>query len=124
MSQQQAQIPFWFKISNWWAFGFALVFIIYGGVKMVLGFLDRNYNDVPQLFLFLILGIVLMMIAYAYRERKLWGWYGQIVINGLIIILALIGFRHYENIVLLVLAAISLFALFSQDTRNFLIKRQ
>lgn len=116
--------PLKFRIAYWWGFGFAGVFLLYGAVSLVLGFLDRKYSELAQPFLFLMIGAVLMYLAWAYRELKTWGWYGQIAVNGLIILLALIGFRHTSNFVLLVLAAAALVLLFSSETRNYLYSRR
>ncbi len=116
--------PLKFRIAYWWGFGFSAVFLLYGAVSLVLGFLDRKYAELSQPFLFLMIGAVLMYLAYAYRELKIWGWYGQVAVNGLIVILAVVGFRHTANIVLLVLAAAALVLLLSSETRDYLYQRR
>jgi len=115
--------PLKFRIAYWWGFGFASVFLLYGAVSLVLGFLDRKYAELAQPFLFLMIGAILMYLAYAYRELKVWGWYSQIAVNGLIVVLSVVGFRHTSNLVLLAIAAIALFLLFSSETRNYLYQR-
>lgn len=124
MTEQKSDKPITYSLSFWWAFGFALVFILYGGVKMVLGFLDNNYGEIAQPIIFLLIGLILITLAYAYKERKLWSWYAQIGINGLIIILAIIGFQRMENIIILILAAIAMVSLFSSSTKRYLFGRQ
>ncbi len=125
MSEEQKQSgPLKFRLAYWWGFGFAAVFLLYGAVSMVLGFLDRKYADMAAPFLFLMIGAVLMYLAWAFRELRMWGWYGQVGVNGLIILLALIGFRHTANLVLLVLAAVALVLLLSTETRNYLYQRR
>jgi hypothetical protein len=116
--------PLKFRIAYWWGFGFSAVFLLYGAVSLVLGFLDRKYAELAQPFLFLMIGAILMYLAYAYRELKIWGWYGQVTVNGLIVILALVGFRHMGNLVLLVFAAAALVLLLSNETRNYLYQRR
>ncbi|RKX25972.1 MAG: hypothetical protein DRP47_08965 [Candidatus Zixiibacteriota bacterium] len=59
-------------------------------------------------------------MAYAYIGLKTWGWYGQIVINGLIILLAIFGYSHYENIILMLLAGGGMAMLFSSQTKAYL----
>jgi lysylphosphatidylglycerol synthetase-like protein (DUF2156 family) len=112
--------PVRFKLAYWWSFGFAAVFLLYGAVTLVLGFLDRQYGGLAEPFGFLLIGILLITVAYGLRSRKGWAWYGAIVINGLIIVLAAIGFRHYANLIILVLAAAALVLLLSSDTKRYL----
>ncbi len=124
MTEKQSDRPITYTLSFWWAFGFALIFILYGGVKMVLGFLDRNYTDIAQPVIFLLIGLTLITLAFAYRERKQWSWYAQIGVNGLIILLAIIGFQRIENIIILILAGIAMFSLFSSSTKRYLFNGQ
>ena len=122
MNPKTNDSPLVFKLSYWWAFGLATVFMLYGGVSIVLGFLDHNFKDISQPMIFLLLGIILLIIAYAYKGLKPWGWYAQIVINGLIILGAIIGYAQYENIILLILAAGVMVTLFSSDIKAQLEK--
>ena len=124
MDEMKDNRPLTFKISCWWGIGFSAVFLLYGAVTLVLGFLDRKYDDMATPLLFLVLGAVLLFVAYAYRSLKKWGWYGQIAVNGLIIVLALIGFNHYANLVLLVLAAAATGLMFSGPTKEYLFGRR
>ncbi len=122
MSSADNLKPIGFKVSYWFAFGFSLVFLLYGGVKIILGFLDHNYTDLPKAIIFLLIGIVLVTLADAYKGLKPWSWYGQVVINGLIMLLAIIGYSHYENLILLVLAGTAMFFLFSSETKEYVLK--
>lgn len=124
MTEKKSDKPITFNISFWWAFGFSFVFILYGGVKMVLSFLDRNYADIAQPIIFLLIGLILITLAFAYKERKQWSWYAQIGVNGLIILLAIIGFQRMENIIILILAGIAMFSLFSSSTKRYLFNGQ
>lgn len=120
MNAESKQCPLVFKLSYWWAFGLATVFLLYGGVNIVLSFLDHNFKNISQPIIFMLLGIILIVLAYGYKDLKQWGWYSQIVINGLIVLAAIIGYAHYENIILLVLGAGALGALFSSETKTYL----
>jgi hypothetical protein len=114
--------PLTFKLAYWWGFIFALVYLLYGAVNLVLGFLDRQYGDLSTPFFFLLIGIILIVVAYAFRGRKMWGWYGEIAVNGLIIVAALFGFRHYSNLVLLIVAAVALVLLFAGETKRYVLE--
>ncbi len=118
--EEREQRPLTFRLAFWWGAGFSAVFILYGAVTLVLGFLDRQYNNLAEPFVFLLIGIALISVAYAYVHRKRWGWYGEIAVNGLIILFALIGFKNYANIILLVLAAGALVLLLSNRTKVYL----
>jgi hypothetical protein len=113
-----------FKIANWYGVIFASMFLLYGGVKVILNILDRNYQNMGQPFAFALIGVVLFSFVIAYRELKVWGWYGLVGINGLVILLALLDFSHYENVVVMILSGIALYALLSPQTKNYLFKRQ
>jgi hypothetical protein len=116
--------PLTFKVAHWYGIILSVMFLLYGGVKVVLGILDHTYNDLAQPIIFALVGLVLISIVFAYRELKAWGWYGLVGINSLVILIALFGFSHYENIVLLILSGIALYALLSPQTKQYLFKRQ
>lgn len=112
--------PLTFRLAYWWAFGFAAVFLLYGAVTLVLGFLDRQYGNLAEPLGFLLIGVLLVTLAYGLRNRQGWGWYGEVGVNGLVIILALIGFRHYANLIILAFAAAALGLLLAGETKRYL----
>jgi len=120
MTDKDTKKPITFRIAAWYGFIFSGVFLLYGLVSIVLGILDRNYDSLAEPVLFTLLGLILVAFAFAYVEFKPWGWYGLIVINALIIVAALAGIRHVENVVLLVLSAVALFALLAGPTKQYL----
>jgi len=124
MTDKDIKKPVTFKIAAWYGFVISGVFLLYGLVSIVLGILDRNYDNLAEPILFTLLGLILIAFAFAYVELKSWGWYGLIVINGLIIIGAVVGIKHYENIVLLVLSAVALYALLAGSTKQHLSQRR
>ena len=123
MSENKDDSPLTYRIAGWYGFIISGIFILYGGVKIILNILDRNYDNLSQPILFLVLGLVLVFFAFAFNELKKWGWYGLIAINSLIIISAAVGFKQYENIVILVITAAALYALFSSSTKEYLFRR-
>ncbi len=118
--QRSDNRPIEFKFAAWWGFIFAGIFILYGGVQIILGVLDNQYQEFAQSMLFALIGIVLMVIVYAYRAQQTWGWYGLIAINALIVILALTDIKRYESVVLLVIAGGALYALLARNTKQYL----
>ncbi len=122
--KKQDDRPLTYRIAAWYAFAFSAVFILYGGVSIILDMLDRNTDSLGQQMLFVVLGLVLISFAFAYRELKAWGWYGLVVVNCLIIIGAVVGYRHYENLVLLILSIVALYSLFSSATKEYLFRRR
>ncbi len=119
-NEKTADEPLSFKIALWHGYLIAGIFLLYGGVQIVLSILDRNYVTMGQMILFAALGLVLLMAVLSYGEKKKIGWYGLIGMNVLIIILAIIGYDRYENIILLVLSIISLLMLYSDKTKKLL----
>ena len=124
MPEKKDDCPLTYRIAAWYGFIISGIFLLYGGVKIVLSILDRNYDDLSQPILFLVLGMILISFAFAYNELKKWGWYGLIVINSLIIISAAVGYDRYENIILLIFSAAALYALFSSSTKEYLFGRR
>ena len=124
MTEKKDDRPLTYKIAAWYGYIFSGIFLLYGGVKIILSILDRNYQEIMQPIMFVILGVILISFVFAYREMKTWGWYGLIIINGLVVIQAAIGYHHYENLVLLVLSAVALYALFAPETKAYLFKRR
>ena len=111
ISKAEEKPPILFSVVKWYGYVFALTFVLYGGVQLVLGFMDRDYEEFEQKFIFLILGVILLTVCYAFRDLKNWGWYGMVAINGLIVLLALIGLGSVYNIILMVLSLAAIGAL-------------
>ena len=109
--------PWTFLLAKWYGYVFSLMFILYGGVNVVLGVLDRNYDSIFQSFLFLLVGVLLINICFAYRDRKSWGWYGLVATNVLVVLLALFGLGQVLNIVLMLISLLTLAALFAPQTK-------
>ena len=120
MSEKRTNQPLTYKIGLWYGFILSGMFLLYGGVQIVLSFLDRNYSSIGQLIFYTIVGLILITFALAYKELKQWGWYGLIAINGLVVVLGLIGFQKYENIILLVISVGVIISLLAKSTKNYL----
>jgi len=124
MTKRKDNRPLTYKLASWYAFIFSAVFLIYGSVKVILGVLDRNYAELGEPIIFGLIGVVLISVAFAYKELKTWGWYGLVAINSLVILLAIFGFSRYENIILIILSGLALYALFSRRTKQYVFKKQ
>ena len=121
--------PLTYNIAVWYGYILSIIFLIYGGVKLILSFLDRSYSEVGELIIFTIIGVVLIAIVLAFKELKSWGWYGLIGVNGLVVLFTLRNliansrsesFLLYENIVLLLFSALALYTLLAPQTRRYL----
>ncbi len=124
MADKQDDRPLIMKLAGWYSFIFAVVYLIYGGVEIILSFLDRNYAALMAPIIFTIVGLVLVSFAYAFKELRMWGWYGLIAINALVVIYGVVGYHQYENIVLAVLSLATLAALFMQPTKEYLARHR
>jgi hypothetical protein len=123
MADENKMSPLSYRIAGWYGMLFSVCFLIYGGVKIVLSILDRNYADLGTPIIFTIIGLVLISVAIAYRDSRKWGWYGLIAVNGLVIITAVIAYSHYIDIILLALSALALAFLLVRPTREYLLNR-
>lgn len=122
--------PLTYKLALWYSFTLAIMFLVYGGIKIVLSFLDRNFTDMSQLIIFTIYGLIIIAFAFAYRELRSWGWYGLIAINVILVVNAIIkmfGLEFSLAIFNIILAAISIgiiYCLIAPPTKNYLLNRQ
>ena len=115
--------PLTFLLSKWYNFLFAAVFLIYGSVKIILSILDRNYDDITTSIFFLLLGVILISVWLGYREFKMWGWYGLLGVNGLVMLLALFNITQLGNIILLVLSGATIFLMMVPTTKSFVLSQ-
>lgn len=118
MTKSLSKYPLTFVLAKWYGIIFSAFFIIYGGVKMVLGFMDHNFTDFPQSFMALLIGLILAAIVYAYRELKTWGWYGMVAVHSLVVINMLFAITDPVNIILLILSAATVGLLSAPATRD------
>jgi len=123
MADKNQMSPLSYRLSGWYGMLFSVCFLIYGGVKIVLSILDRNYSDLGTPIVFTIVGLVLISISIAYRDSRKWGWYGLIAVNGLVIITTIVVYSHYIDIILLALSAAALVFLLVRPTREYLLNR-
>lgn len=112
------RLPVAFHLAKWWGFILAALYLIYGGVKIILSFLDRNYSDMWTLLLSVALGLILLVFAYGFRDRKEFGWYGQLVVNATVVLLSLFSLKQYGAVIILSLAGVALLLLCMPSTRS------
>ena len=112
--------PVTYAVSSVYGFIFALFFVLYGGVKVILSFLDHTYDAMTDPIIFTILGFLLMSFAIAYRDLKNWGWYGLIGVNSIVILLGLISISKAGNIAVVLFSAGALYGLLAPSTRECL----
>lgn len=118
MSKEDKKRALSFSISKWYGYIFSMMFVLYGAVKIILGVLDRDYSDIFQPFIFLLIGVILFNICFAFREAKSWGWYGLVGLNSLVILLALFGLSDSLNVIVGVLSVLALVALLAPQTKT------
>ena len=123
LSEEAPHGPWPFVAVKWYGYILAAIYLIYGGIKIVLAVLDRNYADMVTPVLFGGLGLILLVVVYAYRDRKLFGWYGLVAINGLVIILSIFSIKQY-GLILLILSAAALAALLAPITKAYFPARR
>ena len=110
--------PWSFLVPKWHGYIIGIVYGIYGGVKIILGALDHNYEGFDQLAVFLIIGIAIFALTIGFRELQVWGWYGLVAVNGLIILMTLWGLRDLYYIFFLILSIAVLVLLFMPQTKT------
>jgi hypothetical protein len=109
--------PLTYSYASVYGFVFALFYLLYGGVRVILSFMDHNYETLRDPIVFTVLGGILLLMAMGFRDLKNWGWLGLIIVNCLAIILALFGISEPENIVLIILSGAALYSLLAPATK-------
>ena len=115
--QETTKRPLSFIIPKWYGYVFASFFLLYGGVQIVLGALDRKYDSVGTFFVFVLIGVAILFAAFAYRDGRAWGWYGLVGINVLVVIFSLFSLSQLYNIPFLILSIGALALLFMPATK-------
>jgi hypothetical protein len=123
MSEKHDTRPMMFKLAVWYGYGFAGILLLYGSVRIVLSFLDHNYTDLFQPIIFAVAGLVFLAPAVAFKGRRPWGYYSLLGIVVLVIVLSGLGYHQYENLIILALSVVALFALLSSQTKDYLFGR-
>jgi hypothetical protein len=116
--------PMTYVVTKWWAYVFCTMYLLYGGVKVILGFLDHNYTDLNAPLVALVIGLALAVVATGYRDRRSWAWYGLVALNVVVILLAVLKLSFVGNIVLLILSLVMLGALFAPATKSYIFGRR
>lgn len=121
MSSNESSLPLAYKVTKWYGYALAAMYLLYGGVKLILAVLDRNYADIMNPMVSLLVGVVLTIIVLGYRDLKSWGWYGLVIVNGLVALLSLFKLSQIDSLVLLVLSIVALLCLFTTSARSFVL---
>ncbi|MCB2201826.1 hypothetical protein KQH51_03420 [bacterium] len=124
MSEEKVHGPLTFEISKWYGYVLAAMFILYGGVKIILGFLDHTYEGIYGWVIFLLLGIIIVTIATAFRDQKRWGWGGMVGITALVILASAINLSQSLNWILLVIAMAVMVMLMAPPTKDYVAGRR
>ena len=109
--------PLTYSYSSVYGFVFALFYLLYGGIRVILSFMDHNYDSLRDPILFTITGSILIFMAISFRDLKNWSRYGLIVVNSIAIAVALFGITQPENIVIAVLSGAALYGLLAPATK-------
>ncbi len=124
MSGESEKLPITFTAVKWYGYIFSACFIVFGGVRTVLEIMDNSYQNTMENIVFLLLGIVLISLVFAYRDMKNWGWYGMLVVNALVVVGTLITIGTYPalNGVLLVFSLGTIALLMLPSTKSLIFK--
>ncbi len=123
MTDKSQKLPLTYTISKWYGFLFAGTYVLYGGVSIVLDIMDRSFDNTLRSVIFLVLGIILTTVAFAYRDRKAWGWYGMMSVVVLSMLLLLPNIGALTSIIMFAISAVALGLLVVPATKNLIFKR-
>ena len=125
MTTNEHNSPMTFIISKWWGYIFSLFYLLYGGVSIVLSMMDSNVKADPtemmQSFMFLAIGIIMITVAFGFRDQKIWGWYGLIGVNLLSIISLCTRLDDLASLILALICLAAVVLLFLPSTKKQIV---
>lgn len=110
--------PLSFIVAKWQGYILAAMYLLYGGVKMIFGWMDNDFNNFWFFAIWLGYGGLMIQLVLAYRNLKIWGWYGLILFNSIAAIWCFATLSRDGSLALLVLFAVGLVALLWPSTRH------
>jgi len=110
--------PLPFIVAKWYGYVFSTMFLLYGGVKMIFGWLDHDFSNYGSYAIFFAFGSLFMMISFAFRDQKSWGWYGLTAFSSIASVWSLFTLSREGSLALLVLSIFGLVALLWPSTRR------
>jgi hypothetical protein len=130
--------PLSFRLSKWWGYALSVMFLLYGGIRILFSILDREAQvhagqstSILEPLLILGIGILLFMVVYEFSQGKKWSWTSLLLVNGAIAIAALAQLfgmggtdsqtpiAQQYNQILLVLTISAMIALLLPSTQRF-----
>ncbi|MBI5265859.1 MAG: hypothetical protein HY851_01380 [candidate division Zixibacteria bacterium] len=117
-ASEQSGRPLIFLAVKWYAYVFAGMYVLYGGVKIALSMLDRNYTDMVTPIFFGAMGIAQYLFAFAFRDQRKFGWYGLVIINALVIVLSIFTLKERFSTIAPLCSALALAALFAPPVKE------
>jgi len=75
VTEEIEKSPIPVRIIGWFGIGFALTYLLWGSVHIILSILDRTYTDMGQNIIFILIGIPILLAAIAYKNMQRWGWF-------------------------------------------------
>ncbi len=118
MAKSSANCPATFNIAKWYGYVFAGFYLVYGGVTLILDFMDHTYENVERSLIALLIGIIVLIIVYAYRDLKTWGWYGMLTVHGLVVVYMLFTISQLTSVILLTLSGATVVLLLLPSTKE------
>jgi hypothetical protein len=118
---KKAEGPWTFKLAKWYGYILAASLLVTGGVDIVLGILDKKYDNFSQNFLLLLIGLIIALIATALKDQKPWAWFGMTGVCSILLIAALVQLSSlvFFDVAVIVLTLITLIALLMPQTRKY-----
>lgn len=117
MTKQSKECPPTFTIAKWYGYIFSGFYLVYGSVTIVLDIMDHTYDNLNRSLIALLIGVLAVTIVFAYRDLKVWGWYGMLVVHGLVVLITLFSIAQLTSVVLLTLSGATLVLLLAPSTK-------
>lgn len=85
--------PLSFRLSKWWGYAFSIMFLLYGGFRILFSVLDREAQahagqstNILEPLLIVGIGVLLFMIVYEFSQGKKWSWATLLFVNVAIVL--------------------------------------
>jgi hypothetical protein len=86
MENKKTRPPLPILIIGWFGVILSATYLLYGIIGTVLTILDRTYKDIDRNIVMIMYGIPILVVSMGFKDLQKWGWYGLLIVMGLVIL--------------------------------------
>jgi hypothetical protein len=118
MNNPDQGTPLRIKVIAWFGIALALTYLIWGIVSIILSMLDRSYKDLGDNIVIILYGVPVMAASIGFKSGHKWGWMMLFIVLLLVIGWSVMTFRDPYGLVWGVLATAAAVWMLMPSIRN------